>query len=193
EGWAVRTPVTLRAGFGDCAGGQVRIERDGAPALEGRRIVLPTAPIRFRSAGNLLHGELVMPADGVAPRAVVVLQYGGGRDSAVYNNWVQYLLAVHGIAAFVYDKPGTGRSEGEFNAHVGMLSDDLVAAVRAVRARPGLDGVPLGLMGESQGGWVAPLAATKTPVDFIVVSYGLAVSMLEEDRMEVAQGLRSRG
>src|SRR5690606_15983823 len=140
-----------------------------------------------------LHGELVMPADGVAPRAVVVLQYGGGRDSAVYNNWVQYLLAVHSIAAFVYDKPGTGRSEGEFNAHVGMLSDDLVAAVRAVRARPGLDGVPLGLMGESQGGWVAPLAATKIPVDFIVVSYGLAVSMLEEDRMEVAQGLRSRG
>ena len=32
-----------------------------------------------------------------------------------------------------------------------------------------------------------------TPVDFVVVSYGPVVSMLEEDRLEVAQSLRMRG
>lgn len=79
-----------------------------------------------------------------------------------------------------------------------MLADDVVAAVRAVRAQALPKDIALGLMGESQGGWVVPLAATKlaaadAPVDFVVVSYGMAVSMLEEDRMEVAQSLRDRG
>lgn len=192
EGWAVRTPAVLRVDFGQCRGDGVRVMRDGAPALRGSRIALPTIPVRFRSGDTPLYGELVLPGDAT-PRAAVVMQYGGGRDSAVYNNFIQHLLPLEGIAVFVYDKPGTGRSGGRFNAHVGMLADDLVAAVEAVRERDELQGVPLGLMGESQGGWVAPLAASRTPVDFVVVSYGLAVSMLEEDRLEVAQSLRMRG
>lgn len=127
------------------------------------------------------------------PRAVVVLQYGGGQESAVTDNFVQHLLPLKDIAVFVFDKRGTGRSTGSFSAHIGMLSDDLVAAIRSVRARASVKDIPLGVMGESQGGWVAPLAATKAPVDFVVVSYGLAVSMLEEDREEVAQALRTKG
>jgi pimeloyl-ACP methyl ester carboxylesterase len=38
-----------------------------------------------------------------------------------------------------------------------------------------------GFWGASQGGWVAPLAATLTPVDFVVVSFGLIASPIEED------------
>lgn len=53
--------------------------------------------------------------------------------------------------------------------------------------------IPLGVMGESQGGWVAPRAASRTPVDFVISSYGLAVSMIEEDRQEVAQSLHMHG
>jgi hypothetical protein len=44
------------------------------------------------------------------------------------------------------------------------LARDLAAAVDAVRIHIGMNDIPLGLMGESQGGWVAPLAATMTPV-----------------------------
>jgi hypothetical protein len=122
-----------------------------------------------------------------------VLQYGSGRDSAVVNNYVQYLLPLRDIAVFVFDKRGTGRSTGDYSIDITPLARDLAAAVDAVRTLSGLDSIPLGLMGESQGGWVAPLAATMTPVDFVIVSYGLAVSMLEEDRLEVAQSLRMSG
>jgi dienelactone hydrolase len=52
--------------------------------------------------------------------------------------------------------------------------------------------VPVGLMGESQGGWIAPLAAVRSPVDFVVVSYGLAISPLEEDREEVLDELSAK-
>jgi pimeloyl-ACP methyl ester carboxylesterase len=191
EGWAVREPVTLRVEFGACGEGRIRVQREGASAVEGRRVPLPVTPVSFASGGDTLYGELVMPVG--RPRAVVVLQYGSGRESAVANNFVQHLLPLRDIAVFVFDKRGTGRSAGGFSADASELADDMAAAARAVRERQELRGLPLGLMGESQGGWVAPLAATRGPADFVVVSYGLAVSMLEEDRQEVAQSLRARG
>lgn len=191
EGWSVREPVNTRATFGACDAGLVRFERDGVPA-EGRRIALPTTPITVASGDLSLHGELVMPVGG-KPKAVVVLQYGSGDESAVANNYVQNLLPLKDIAVFVFDKRGTGRSTGTYTANFGLMADDMAAAVRAVRARPELAGVPLGVMGESQGGWVAPLTATRAKVDFVVVSYGLAVSIIEEDRSEVEQSLVSRG
>jgi len=189
EGWSVREPVTLRV---SCDRETMRFQRQGAAALTGKKIPLPTTPITFKSGDTQRYGELVMPLHN-APRAVVVLQYGSGRDSAVTDNFVQYLLPLKDIAVFVFDKAGTGRSGGQYNMHIGMLAEDQAAAVRAVRAQPGVKGVPLGVMGESQGGWVAPVAATHVPVDFVVVSYGLAVSMAGEDRDEVAQALKAKG
>jgi pimeloyl-ACP methyl ester carboxylesterase len=189
EGWSVREPVTLRV---RCDGERVQFHRLDAPALTGKRIALPTTPITFRSGDANLYGELVAPLRK-KPRAVVVLQYGSGRDSAVADNFLQHLLPLEDIAVFVFDKAGTGRSTGQFSMHIGMLADDLAAAVNAVRARPGMQGVPLGVMGESQGGWVAPVAATKVPVDFVVVSYGLAVPMSGEDQAEMAQSLKAKG
>lgn len=189
EGWSVREPVTLRVA---CDGVKVRFHRQGAAALTGKRIALPTTPITVERDEGSLYGELVTPSKR-KPRAVVVLQYGSGRDSAVTDNFLQHLLPLEDIAVFVFDKAGTGRSTGQFNMHIGMLADDLAAAVRAVREQPGVKGVPVGVMGESQGGWVAPVAATKVPVDFVVVSYGLAVPMTGEDSEEMAQSLRAKG
>lgn len=189
EGWSVREPVTLRVA---CNGEEVRFHRQDAAALTGRKIALPTTPITVERAEGSLYGELVAPLKN-KPRAVVVLQYGSGRDSAVTDNFLQHLLPLDDIAVFVFDKAGTGRSTGQFSMHIGMLADDLAAAVRAVREQPGVKGVPVGVMGESQGGWVAPVAATKVPVDFVVVSYGLAVPMTGEDSEEMAQSLRAKG
>lgn len=197
RGWSVLEPVALDVLFRSCDDGAIQFRREGGATLDGHKVSLPVTPIRFESEDVTLYGELVVPA-GRAPRALMVLQYGGGRDSAVTYNFLQYLLPLKEIAVFVFDKRGTGRSTGSYSIHIGMLARDLTAAVRAVRGQDGLKGVPLGLMGESQGGWVVPLAATmlaagEEPVDFVVVSYGLAVSMLEEDRSEVAQSLRAGG
>ena len=68
---------------------------------------------------------------------------------------------------FVYDKRGTGKSTGRFTVDFSELADDAIAAV--AQARKLLPNVPVGLMGESQGGWIAPLAAARSPVDFVVV------------------------
>ena len=186
-GWSSRSPVQLRASFGDCSAGTIRLgERDG------RRIVQPVTPIRFRSGAEELYGELHLP-EHHKPKALIVLQYGSGRDSAVANNFVQYLLPLKDIGVFVFDKRGTGRSTGVYTADFKVLAGDMNAALAAVRAQPAARGTPVGLMGESQGGWVAPLTAALSPVDFVVVSYGLAISAAEEDRQEMLQVLEAKG
>src|SRR3546814_21003372 len=59
----------------------------------------------------------------------------------------------------------------------------------------GARGTRFGFQGPSQGGWIAPLAATRTQVDFLIVSFGLAVSVADEDREAIAfqMGLKGYG
>ena len=192
EGWAVREPVSTRVSFASCAEGRLEFRRNSRPAEAGRKIPLRISPLSFESQGEQLYGELVLPARG-RPKAIVILQYGSGGDSAVLTNFVQYLLPLKDVGVLVFDKRGTGRSKGKLTGDFQRLADDMAAAVQAVRARPEAAGVPIGLMGESQGGWVVPITAEKAPVNFVVVSYGLAVSIAVEDRSEAIQSVRLRG
>ncbi|HWV60076.1 MAG TPA: alpha/beta hydrolase, partial [Sphingopyxis sp.] len=45
----------------------------------------------------------------------------------------------------------------------------------------------------SQGGWVAPLAATRTKADFVAVGFGLVASPIEEDREQMVSEVRAAG
>jgi DNA-directed RNA polymerase specialized sigma24 family protein len=47
--------------------------------------------------------------------------------------------------------------------------------------------------GASEGGWVAPLAANRAKVDFVIVSFGLAVNVLQEDQEEVVLEMSLKG
>ena len=98
-----------------------------------------------------------------------------------------------GIGAFVYDKRGTGGSTGAFTHDYRRLAADAAAAVREARRLAGKRALRAGLHGGSQGAWVAPLAATLTPVDFVIAAYGLAVSPLDEDREAVALDMSRHG
>jgi len=51
----------------------------------------------------------------------------------------------------------------------------------------------IGYSGGSQGGWVAPMAANRARVDFVIVAYGLAVSVIDEDQQEVEIEMREKG
>ncbi|WP_216648999.1 hypothetical protein, partial [Shigella sonnei] len=51
----------------------------------------------------------------------------------------------------------------------------------------------IGFQGPSQGGWVAPIAASREPVQFVIVSFGLAVSVLHEDREAIEFQMKLKG
>ena len=74
-----------------------------------------------------------------------------------------------------------------------ILADDAVAAMREARRIAGAHSARIGYQGGSQGGWVAPLAATRAPVDFVIVGFGLAVSVIDEDQQQVALEMRLKG
>jgi hypothetical protein len=51
----------------------------------------------------------------------------------------------------------------------------------------------IGYQGGSQGGWVVPIAARRERVDFAIVSFGLAVSVIDEDQQEIALEMQLKG
>ena len=106
---------------------------------------------------------------------------------------LQRLLPAENVGAFVYDKRGTGGSAGKYTQDFDTLADDAVAAMREAKRIAGTRCARIGYQGGSQGGWVAPIAATRAPVDFVIVSFGLAVSVIDEDQEEVALEMRLKG
>jgi pimeloyl-ACP methyl ester carboxylesterase len=188
-GWASREPRVSEAVFDGCEGERLQFRLKDGPSGVAKRVPVKKTATTFTSIGNTLYGELYSPEE---PQALVVLVFGSGQDSAVTYNYVQHLLPSYGIAVFVYDKRGTGKSNGRFTVDFSELADDALAAVAHARTLLNAPGVPVGLMGESQGGWIAPLAAVRAPADFVVVSYGLAISPLDEDRYEVMNELRAK-
>lgn len=178
--------------FGGCADGRLTFAVGDGEPVEGHKIRFVTREVSFKSGGEELFGRLVLP-EGENPVPIVVAVHGSERDAASIFNFRQRLLPASGVGVFVYDKRGTGRSGGEYTQDFEILAEDAANAVRAARQLAGARTGRVGLEGTSQGGWVAPLAATKTQVDFVIVDYGLADSPLSENRDEALQDLEAAG
>src|SRR3546814_11558712 len=87
------------------------------------------------------------------------------------------MLPAAGIGAFVYDKRGTGASGDKYTQVFSLLADDAVAALAETRRMAGARGTRFGFQGPSQGGWIAPPAATRTQGDFLFASFALPLSV----------------
>jgi uncharacterized protein len=185
-GWTGR-PDGKAASFPPCAAG--KIEFNG---LTGRRVDFDVTDTRFHSRDVDLAGRLVLPK-GRKQVPVVVLLHGAEHNSAIDTYEFPWLLPAEGVGVFVYDKRGTGASAGKYTQDLDVLADDAVAAMYEARRIAGPRAGRTGYQGTSQGGWVGPLAAARVPVDFVIVSSGLAVSAIDEDQEEVALEMRLKG
>jgi pimeloyl-ACP methyl ester carboxylesterase len=186
-GWTDR-PDGHTASFARCANGDIEFDTKKA-----YRIPFDVIDTVFEGSGGIkLAGRLVLPK-GDNPVPIVVLVHGAERDSAREWYALQRLLPAEKVGAFVYDKRGTGGSAGKYTQDFDTLADDAVAAMREAKRIAGTRFAKIGYQGGSQGGWVAPLAATRAPVDFVIVSFGLAVSVIDEDQEEVALEMRLKG
>ena len=160
--------------------------------VAGRRVDFDVQDVRFESGSASLAGRLIMPK-GKGPVPLIVLVHGSEQTSARATYSLQRQFPGEGVAAFVYDKRGTGESQGIYTHDYHVLAMDAAAALRAARRLAGPRAGRVGFQGSSQGGWVAPLAATLTPIDFVIVGYGLAVSPLDEDREAVELDMSRHG
>lgn len=154
------------------------LERAGARADLPYREEAMAVPSR---GGVELAGTLTLP-EGDGPFPAVVLVSGTGpqdRDESMLNlkpfAVLADALARRGIAVYRYDDRGVGESTGDFMA-AGLddFAADAGAATRALAARP--ETASVGVVGHSEGAFVAPEVAAETPdVDFVVMLAGAAV------------------
>ena len=178
-GWT-GTPDGKTVSFSPCDEGEIAFGRQ-----HGKRIAFDVTETTFWSDGVKLAGRLVLPK-GKQKVPVVVLVHGSESDSAIQTYSLQRMFPAQGIGAFVYDKRGTGASGGRYTQNFGVLAGDAVAAMHQAKHLAGARLKRIGYQGGSEGGWVVPLAANREPVDFAIVSFGLAVSILQEDQESVA-------
>jgi pimeloyl-ACP methyl ester carboxylesterase len=191
-GWSDVKAQGVTVKFAACADGTLTVQGGVSIAGAARRENFDVTDATFTSHGLTLAGRLVMPrVEGQVPVAVLV--HGSERDSGILFNRFQYLLPANNIGVFVYDKRGTGKSQGSYTQDFGLLSDDAAAALAKAKELAGPLAREIGFVGGSQAGWVAPLAATKTQAGFVLVGFGLAESPLAEDREEVFDDLRTAG
>jgi uncharacterized protein len=158
------------------------------PATETWTVVPTTA--------GELRALIQVPDDAAGPLPGVVLVDGSG-DGACddWGEWPQRFLDC-GAVVLTHDKPGSGESPGDWTQQsFEDRAHESLAALHVLRGHPAVAGRRVGLLGFSQGGWVAPLAAAVDPaaIDFVVTVSGPGVGPARQERYRIERALRDAG
>ncbi len=154
--------------------------------------------VSFQNGDVKLAGSLFLPLKKGPHPAVVFFHGSGPQTRESYLRYFAVLFAQQGIATLIFDKRGTGASTGEVWYKTGDRFDTLVAdalsGVQYLLSRPDITPGKIGLWGFSQGGWLAPLAASRSKdIAFLIVVSGGGVTPAEQEVYDDEIKLRDRG
>lgn len=168
---------------GEVARSVVRVK--GQPDQIGSRTNLyKQEQVSIRSSNTTLTATLVMPAAKGKHPAVVFAPGSGAlsRDESSPFRELHPLIS-NGIALLTYDKRGTGGSGGDWQqASFEDLAGDVLAGVTHLKNRKEINPRQIGVWGISQGGWIAPLAASRSKdIAFVIMASGGGVTNEEAE------------
>lgn len=145
-----------------------------------------TQEVSYRNdtADVTLAGTLTTPkGKGTFPAVILIAGMGAvGRDGAMYGHKLYLVLADYltrqGIAVLRFDKRGVGSSTGSFGPHITSrdLADDVLAGITYLKTRRDIDPKHIGLVGTSEGGFIASLIAAESKDVAFVVSMAGAIT-----------------
>lgn len=135
-----------------------------------------TESFEFVHNGKKLSGLLDLPT-GQKPTSIVLIIQGYGKSNIVEGNWYYDLRSNFvklGIACVIWDKPGCGKSEGDFdiNQTVQSSADETISAIKEIERKNIAGSNKIGLWGISRAGWICPLVIQQYPK----ISYWISVS-----------------
>ena len=177
-----------------------------APVL--KRPQNPTPPFPYNTedvtvpSGKItLAGTFSSPKSG-GPFASLVLVTGSGpedRDETLFGHKPFLVIADYltraGFAVLRLDDRGTAKSTGDYKA-AGLqeFTDDALAAVAWLKSRHDIDPKKIGILGHSEGGAIAPLAADRCQdVAFVILLAGPGIPFDELMYRQEADMMRAQG
>ncbi|MES3024962.1 MAG: prolyl oligopeptidase family serine peptidase [Pseudomonadota bacterium] len=168
--------------------------RDGDKQMTAKKI----APHRVEEVtvvnGEVtLKGVLTLPL-GKGPHPAVVFAHGSGPVTRNLGIWTSFFVR-QGFAVLSLDKRGAGASTGDWmKSGMDDIAGDWLAGVAMLKGRADIDARRIGVHGSSQGGWTAPLMASRSDdVSFVIVRAGSAVRVAETMAHEIAWTVREGG
>lgn len=160
--------------------------------------------LHFPGGAQSLSGNLLLP-EGSGPFPAVVMLVGSGEYS-YRSSWLpeqfpfwkmlSQQMIERGYATLLFDKRGINGSQGSWKkSSFEDRAVDALAAVHYLRERPEINRQRIGLLGHSQGGWIAHLAASQAPclVAFAITLAGPTVSVREQVLDNYESGWRCEG
>ncbi|MCW8093088.1 alpha/beta hydrolase family protein [Alteromonas sp. ASW11-130] len=160
--------------------------------------------VQFKSADPniMIAGTLTLPATSNKRNPAAILLHGTGcwnRDQVIYGHKFFMVIADYltrnGITVLRYDKRGCGQSKGEFSeASLDSFIEDADGAVNYLLSRNEIKKQCIGLIGHSEGGLVAPMAAVnKDNLNTIIMMAGPGLAypeniILSEKRIAEIKG-----
>jgi hypothetical protein len=183
---------TLNQGGVTAALEMSRISASDAANIGPRRPQTPNPPFPYDQReltctcpadGVTLAGTLTLPrGNGPFPAAILITGSGAqNRDEDLMGHKPFAVIADHltrnGVAVLRTDDRGVGGSGGDLmDTDHETLAADALACVALLQRQPEIDRKNIGLIGHSEGGVVAPLAAARSKhVAFIVLLAGPGV------------------
>src|SRR5215472_1754260 len=150
--------------------------------------------VTFANGDVRLSGSLLVPG-GKGPFPAVVLIHGAGPEPRSASRFMAEVFVRHEIAALIYDKRGVGGSTGDWQtSSFEDLAGDAAAGVKYLLTQPEISKSHIGLMGSSQGGWIAPMAALLSPeVSFVIVKSAAGVTPEREELERTERLMHERG
>lgn len=146
--------------------------------------------ISFKSGLNELSGELLLPKQNTKVPAIIFIC---GSDISSYhtnysrlaNEVTNKIFSELGYAILYYDKQGVGYSEGDWmECSFQDFANDSYAAVEYLKSIKEIDSGRIGVVGHSQGGWIAQLVASQHQDIWFVISLAGPIVQVKEQIMD---------
>ena len=160
---------------------------------EMKRPQTPKAPFPYFSeevgyinqkSGLKLAGTLTLPENAKNCTAVILITGSGAqdRDESIFGHKpflvIADFLTRNGVAVLRVDDRGIGGSEGNIqNATSEDFAGDVLAGIEFLKTKKEIDQNKIGLIGQSEGGLIAPMVANSSKeVAFVVLLAGPGVT-----------------
>jgi len=174
----------LSGSFGDEGGsGTFGLERSSKPSAPP----YTQEEVHFQNGDVTLAGTLMVPNEKGAHPAILFI-HGSGAEGRYASRFLADRFSRAGFATLIYDKRGVGASGGDWKrANLDDLAKDALAGIAMLSKDPRVRHDRVGIHGQSQGGTLAPLIASRAPggLAFVIGSSAGGVTFQESERFSL--------